>query len=121
MLMTSVSGHLTATKFTDEYERDWSHPPPDALFDAPVLVKVEEVRDHPRCGQFARIVKCKSQDKKPISDNISNNARGSRALFIWTDCDREGEHIGGEVRSEALKGNPNLEVRRAKFSNIERA
>ncbi|KAH8793031.1 DNA topoisomerase [Hyaloscypha sp. PMI_1271] len=102
VLMTSVSGHLTTTKFTDEYERDWSHPPPDALFDAPVRVKVEE-------------------DKKPISDNISNNARGSRALFIWTDCDREGEHIGGEVRSEALKGNPNLEVRRAKFSNIERA
>jgi DNA topoisomerase-3 len=41
--MTSVSGHLTATKFDDEYERNWEHPPPDALFDLPVRIKVEDV------------------------------------------------------------------------------
>lgn len=41
--MTSVSGHLTSTKFGDEYERDWDYPPPDALFNAPVRVKVEDV------------------------------------------------------------------------------
>lgn len=57
----------------------------------------------------------------PISTNIATLARRARALFIWTDCDREGEHIGGEVRAEALKGNPRLEVKRARFSNIERA
>lgn len=61
------------------------------------------------------------QDKKSISSNIEHEARGARALFIWTDCDREGEHIGGEVRTEALKGNNRLEVKRARFSNIERA
>ena len=61
------------------------------------------------------------QSKQDISSNIEYNARGARALFIWTDCDREGEHIGWEVRTEALKGNPNLEVKRARFSNIERA
>lgn len=49
------------------------------------------------------------------------NARGAKALFIWTDCDREGEHIGGEVRAAALEGNRGLEVKRARFSNIERA
>jgi DNA topoisomerase-3 len=62
-----------------------------------------------------------SQGKRPIASNIESQARGARALFIWTDCDREGEHIGSEVRTEALKGNGRLEVKRARFSNIERA
>jgi DNA topoisomerase-3 len=53
--------------------------------------------------------------------NIERLARGARALFIWTDCDREGEYIGSEVRTEALKGNNRLEIKRARFSNIERA
>lgn len=44
--MTSVSGHLTATKFDDEYERNWDYPPPEALFDAPVRVKIEDVSNH---------------------------------------------------------------------------
>lgn len=42
-------------------------------------------------------------------------------LFIWTDCDREGEYIGTEVRDIALKANPRIMVKRARFSNIERA
>jgi DNA topoisomerase III len=50
--MTSVSGHLTAAKFGDEYERNWNYPPPDALFDAPVLVKVEDVGDDPSLRWF---------------------------------------------------------------------
>ena len=48
-------------------------------------------------------------------------ARYAKALFIWTDCDREGEHIGSEVRQAALEGNPRLQVKRARFSNTERA
>ena len=61
------------------------------------------------------------QDKTAISKNIETQARHARALFIWTDCDREGEHIGSEVRTEALKSNPRIQVKRARFSNIERA
>lgn len=56
-----------------------------------------------------------------IAKNIETQARYSKALFIWTDCDREGENIGQEVRDVAWKGKPNLQVKRAKFSNIERA
>ena len=61
-----------------------------------------------------------SQDKKGIAENIKLQARGAKALFIWTDCDREGENIGAEVRTQALKGNPRIEVKRAKFSNTEK-
>jgi len=61
------------------------------------------------------------QDKKPIAENIKNQARYSKALFIWTDCDREGEHIGSEVRNQAKAGNARIEVKRARFSNTERA
>jgi hypothetical protein len=60
------------------------------------------------------------QDKKAIAQNIEQEARYSQALFIWTDCDLEGEHIGGEIRDAALRSNGRLQVRRARFSNIER-
>lgn len=39
---------------------------------------------------------------------------------MWTDCDREGEHIGTEVRDQAIKGNARIIVKRAKFSNTEK-
>lgn len=48
-------------------------------------------------------------------------SRGARGLFIWTDCDREGEHIGSEVERAARKGNAQIQVKRAKFNNLERA
>jgi DNA topoisomerase-3 len=61
------------------------------------------------------------KDKKAIATNITTQARYAKALFIWTDCDREGEHIGSEVRQAAFEGNPRLQVKRARFSNTERA
>ena len=48
-------------------------------------------------------------------------ARYSKYLVIWTDCDREGEHIGTEVRDQAKKGNARIIVKRARFNNTERA
>ncbi|OJJ51342.1 hypothetical protein ASPZODRAFT_21821 [Penicilliopsis zonata CBS 506.65] len=99
--MTSVLGHLTETEF-GSHHRAWASCPPEDLFDAPVYESV-------------------AKDKVSIAQNIAVQARSCRALFIWTDCDREGEHIGTEVRKQALEGNPRLEVKRAKFSNTERA
>jgi DNA topoisomerase-3 len=61
------------------------------------------------------------QERNDVAANIRTHARGALALFIWTDCDREGEYIGTEVRDIALKVNPQLQVKRAKFSNIERS
>lgn len=41
-------------------------------------------------------------------------------LIIWTDCDREGENIGFEVIDVCRGIKPNIEVLRAKFSEITR-
>ncbi|KAK4217971.1 DNA topoisomerase [Rhypophila decipiens] len=98
--MTSVRGHLTDLQFPPEYKR-WDHPPPDALFNAPVVIGVPENNKH-------------------VATNIEEQARYADVLFIWTDCDREGEHIGGEVRDAARKGNRQIQIKRARFSNIER-
>ncbi|KAI1478944.1 prokaryotic type I DNA topoisomerase [Daldinia eschscholtzii] len=99
--MTSVLGHITSAVFPPEYKR-WDHPPPDRLFDAPVNIIIAE-------------------DKTKVADNIEKQARYANALCIWTDCDREGEHIGYEICEAARKGNRTLDIKRAKFSNIERA
>ncbi|KKY35915.1 putative dna topoisomerase [Diaporthe ampelina] len=99
--MTAVTGHLTSTDFNSGY-KNWSYPPPVTLFGAPITTFV-------------------SNDKGNVAKNIEEQARYCRALFIWTDCDREGEHIGGEIRDAAKKGNPQIVVKRAQFSNIERA
>ncbi|KAI2642655.1 DNA topoisomerase [Xylaria nigripes] len=96
--MTSVLGHITTVEFPPEYKK-WDYPPPERLFDAPVNVI----------------------DKTKVAENIQKSARFANALCIWTDCDREGEHIGHEICEAARKGNPTLDIKRAKFSNIERA
>lgn len=62
-----------------------------------------------------------SQDKKAIAQNLADQAKYARLLVIWTDCDREGEHIGQEIVDAAKKGNSSILVKRAKFSNVERA
>ncbi|KAH6627843.1 DNA topoisomerase [Chaetomium tenue] len=99
--MTAVKGHLTTVEFPPDYKQ-WEYPPPDRLFDAPVLTVIPT-------------------DNKSIAKNIEDQARRADGLVIWTDCDREGEHIGSEIRSAARKGNSNIQIKRARFSNIERA
>jgi len=101
--MTSVAGHLQAQDFSDRY-KSWYGCSPDMLFEAEIVTFIE---DH----------------KKHIATNIKRHARGASKLFIWTDCDREGENIGAEIRSVAGEANARLldnrNVCRAKFSNIE--
>ena len=41
--MTAVKGHLTAVEFPADFKQ-WEYPPPDRLFDAPVLTVVPNVR-----------------------------------------------------------------------------
>ncbi|KAL7304941.1 hypothetical protein TKK_0002738 [Trichogramma kaykai] len=102
MIMTSVSGHLMSFDFTGAY-RKWYGCPPLSLFDAPV--------------QKA----CVNQDYEKIKKSIEKEVRGCQALIIWTDCDREGENIGYEIIQVARAIKPNIQVYRAKFSEITQA
>ncbi|KIW01216.1 hypothetical protein, variant 1 [Verruconis gallopava] len=98
---TSVAGHLVSQDFPARYKQ-WSAFDPLELFEAPIEKSIAD-------------------DKKVIADNIKRHARTADVLFIWTDCDREGENIGAEIRDVAFEANRRLQVKRAHFSNIERA
>lgn len=62
--------------------------------------------------------KLTSQDLQKVARNLQNEARNADLLLIWTDCDREGEHIGFEVYGACRKGNARIRVKRARFSAI---
>ncbi|KIY52889.1 prokaryotic type I DNA topoisomerase [Fistulina hepatica ATCC 64428] len=96
--VTSVSGHLTEQDF-DEAHRKWSSCSPIDLFDAPIEVVT-------------------TKNSKDIERNLIEQARRAAVLMIWTDCDREGEHIGSEIVKACRKGNRNIRVQRARFSAI---
>ncbi|KAI7367617.1 DNA topoisomerase III [Hortaea werneckii] len=103
--VTSVSGHLLSNDFASQY-RKWTSCEPSELFEARIETYVDD-------------------SHKPIAENIKRQARNAHKLFIWTDCDREGENIGTEIRQVAQQANqrfndPSNTVR-ARFSNVERA
>lgn len=97
-IFTCVSGHLMEYDFTDAH-RKWHSCNPADLFDARVESRV-------------------AKDKKAIEQNLMTQARRSDMLMIWTDCDREGEHIGMEIVTVCRKANRNIVVKRARFSAI---
>ncbi|XP_056143925.1 DNA topoisomerase 3-alpha [Lampris incognitus] len=53
-----------------------------------------------------------------IKRTLENEVRQCQVVIIWTDCDREGENIGFEVIDVCKAVKPNLQVFRAKFSEI---
>lgn len=97
--MTSVSGHLqsydylTKTPWNDLF-RDG-----ERLFNDPIK-------------------KFTPDFFKLIQKNIEAEIENCHVLIIWTDCDREGENIGAEIRDIALSIKPDIIVKRAHFSEI---
>ncbi|XP_026324696.1 DNA topoisomerase 3-alpha isoform X2 [Hyposmocoma kahamanoa] len=49
---------------------------------------------------------------------LEREVRSCQGLIIWTDCDREGENIGFEIIQVCTAVKSNLQVYRAKFSEI---
>jgi DNA topoisomerase-3 len=96
--VTSVSGHLMEHDFDGTY-KSWESCDPFLLFDLPIVTKV-------------------TQDNKTVEKNLIEEARKSDMLMIWTDCDREGEHIGTEIVKVCRKAKANISVKRARFSAI---
>jgi DNA topoisomerase IA len=96
--VTYVAGHITELDFPETH-RKWNSCDPFTLFEAPIEVKHPE-----RVNELVR--------------NIQMHARRSDMLMIWTDCDREGEHIGSEIAQVAKKVNGRIRVTRARFSAI---
>ncbi|GLB36997.1 putative introduces a single-strand break via transesterification at a target site in duplex DNA [Lyophyllum shimeji] len=97
-VVTCVTGHLTGSDFPDTH-RKWNSCDAFELFDAPIETKV-------------------AADNKAIEENLLNQARRADTLMIWTDCDREGEHIGLEIVRVCRRAKRNIVVKRARFSAI---
>jgi DNA topoisomerase-3 len=83
----------------DDAHRKWNSCDAFQLFDAPIEFTVDK-------------------DKKAVEDNLLSLARHADTLMIWTDCDREGEHIGLEIVNVCRKSRRNIVVKRARFSAI---
>eukprot|EP00116_Pleurobrachia_bachei_P002261 sb/3462523/ len=96
--MTSVSGHLMNYEFTGAYKK-WHTCDPESLFSCPILKIVPE-------------------NMKKIKLTLEQQSRSADKLVIWTDCDREGENIGQEIISVCTSIKPNLDVYRARFSEM---
>lgn len=96
--MTSVSGHLLGLEFKAPFQK-WHSCNPVLLFDA-------------------EIEKYCPDNMVQIKRTLEKEARQCQALIIWTDCDREGENIGFEIIDVCKAVKSNIQVFRAKFSEI---
>ncbi|KAM9745947.1 LOW QUALITY PROTEIN: DNA topoisomerase 3-alpha [Menidia menidia] len=96
--MTSVSGHLLGLEFKAPFQK-WHSCNPVLLFDA-------------------EVEKYCPENYIQIKRTLEKEVRQCQALVIWTDCDREGENIGFEIIDVCKAVKPNLQVFRAKFSEI---
>ncbi|KAM0753285.1 prokaryotic type I DNA topoisomerase [Meredithblackwellia eburnea MCA 4105] len=97
--VTAVAGHLTSQSFGDLDK--WHACDPFQLFDCPIK-------------QFTT----PEPNQIGIEKNLIAEAKKATHLMIWTDCDREGEHIGSEIAAVCRKANNRIVVKRARFSAI---
>lgn len=94
--VTSVQGHLFGVDY--ETKTSWSIESLPFLFDAPLK--------HEANAPSVSIV-----------SRLKFLARSAVTLFIWTDCDREGENIGWEI-SKVILETRRVTVYRMRFSGL---
>ncbi|XP_078096496.1 DNA topoisomerase 3-alpha [Mustelus asterias] len=98
IVMTSVSGHLLELEFKSPFQK-WHSCNPVTLFNA-------------------EVEKYCPENYVNIKRTLEREVRKCQALILWTDCDREGENIGFEIIHVCKAVKPNLQVLRARFSEI---
>lgn len=105
--------------FPDDYKR-WTSCDPFDLFDAQTVTFVDKVRRTLSALEENRVSLNRFDHQKlnGVERNLQQLARHADLLMIWTDCDREGEHIGSEIKAVCKRANPRLQVKRARFSAI---
>lgn len=101
IVFTSVSGHLLTHDFSSAF-KNWRTCSPEQLFEAPVI-------------------KTCPKDFEKIKSTLEREIRSCNTLVLWTDCDREGENIGYEIIDVCRAVKPNINVYRAKFSDMTAA
>ena len=99
MVFTSVLGHLMDHRFVDPNVQSWQGCDPAELFDAEVAKGVREGMDD-------------------VKQNLQQHASQCQVLVLWLDCDREGENIAAEVAEVCREANPQIQIRRARFSAL---
>ncbi|CAO0798708.1 unnamed protein product [Mucor circinelloides] len=98
--MTALRGHITELHFDGAIDRNWNDYPFEDLFHVPLRKAIAE-------------------QSIALSNNIRHQIGQCDVLFIWTDCDREGEAIGGDVADLCREVNPRIQVWRARFSTMQ--
>lgn len=98
--MTALRGHILELHFDGAIDRNWNDYPFEDLFHVPIRKAIAE-------------------QSIALSNNIRHQVGQCDVLFIWTDCDREGEAIGGDVADLCREVNPRIQVWRARFSTMQ--
>lgn len=97
MTFTSVRGHMMEIDFPEDYK--WGKCNAFALFTAPIISRIPK-------------------EALQVAQNLTTEARTADMLMIWTDCDREGEHIGYEIMQHCRAVRRSIIVKRARFSAL---
>lgn len=96
--VVGLRGHIITLDYPKEHTR-WS------LAKLPELVWVDPQRKV-------------DKDAKPIGDAIKKLAKKATRVIVATDFDREGELIGVEALDLVHEVNPDVEIKRARFSAL---
>ena len=99
IIITSVTGHIKNCGFDPHYKKWQTIDPFVLLKEAPIRIK-------------------DADDKIDVIKNLMECSKSATDLFLWLDCDREGEAIAYEVIEVCQRNNPNLNILRAQFSSL---
>src|SRR5438552_6885565 len=97
-VVVGLRGHIISLDYAKEHKR-WS------------LQKLPELI-------WAQPEKKVDKDAKSIGDAVSKLAKKADRVIVATDFDREGELIGVEALQLVKAQNPEVEIKRARFSAL---